>query len=319
MRILVLLDDQPGNRNQSLGVAERLAEEAGAALDTIEIRGTKLADLPSFALGAQLWGYDGESRRLLRQRREAPDAILATGRRLIPALRHLKKRFPEARSIYLMHPQTSLSEFDLVAIPDHDRPPVRPNVIATIGAAHRVRAERLRAEGEPYKDWDSPRIAVLVGGKAKGVSFLSRDWMRLGAQLTALMTRTHGSLLVTTSRRTGPQGAKILHRALPPGTMFHAWKAGGANPYNAMLGAADAVVVTGESMSMLSEACALGVPVFVFNPKLGVGRKHKRLQKTLIERGYLRKLTVEADLNWAPPAALDEAGRVATAIRQLLR
>lgn len=317
MRLLVLLDDQPGNRNQSLGVAERLVEEAGAVVETVHLRGNGLADLPSVMLGSGLWGYDRESRRRLRETRPAPEVILATGRRAIPALRYLKKRFPEARLIYLMHPQTDLAAFDLAAIPEHDHPPALPHVIATMGAAHRVRAERLRVEGERYRPSPSPRIAVLVGGNAKGVRFSMTDWTHLGGQIVAMAQHMHGSLLVTTSRRTGPQGTEILRQALPPGAVFHAWEPEGENPYNAMLGAADAVVVTGESMSMLSEACALGVPVFVFNPTQGVGAKHQRLQQALIQRGYLRNLTPEAALDWSPPAALDEAGRVAAAIQGL--
>ncbi len=319
MRILVLLDDKPGNRSQALGVAERLAESAGATLENLEIRGSRLADLPSFALGAHLWGYDGESRRLLRQRRDAPDVLIAAGRRLIPALRHLKARFPAARLVYLMHPKRRLKEFDLLAIPEHDRPRKRRNVLVTLGSVHRVRAEKLRAQGEAYASLPHPRIAVLVGGRAKGAHYKAADWMRLAAQLNALAARTGGRLLITTSRRTGEAATALLRDVLPSESVFHAWQPEGENPYFAMLGAADAVVATGESMSMLSEACALGVPVFVFNPERRLGRKHRRLQRRLIAQGYARALTDDAMLDWIPPAPLDEAGRVAEAILAMIR
>ena len=45
------------------------------------------------------------------------------------------------------------------------------------------------------------------------------------------------------------------------------WRSGAPdNPYWGYLALADAFVVTGDSISMLAEACATGKPVFVFDP-----------------------------------------------------
>ena len=50
------------------------------------------------------------------------------------------------------------------------------------------------------------------------------------------------------------------------------WDGTGQNPYGSMLALADAIVVTADSVNMLSEAVATGVPVLVFEPTGGAGR-----------------------------------------------
>ena len=52
---------------------------------------------------------------------------------------------------------------------------------------------------------------------------------------------------------------------------LHHWRAGdNDNPYFGILGLADKFIVTADSISMLSEACATGKPVYMFD--LGSGR-----------------------------------------------
>ena len=56
-----------------------------------------------------------------------------------------------------------------------------------------------------------------------------------------------------------------LCQALGDGAVVHRWKPNDAdNPYLAFLSLADAIVITGDSESMLAEATALGRPVYVF-------------------------------------------------------
>jgi hypothetical protein len=84
-----------------------------------------------------------------------------------------------------------------------------------------------------------------------------------------------------------------------------------------MLAWADAVVVTGDSVSMLSEALATAAPVFIADPG-GLGPRHRRLHESLLAAGQARMLG-DAPTPFARDA-LDETGRVAAAIvaRRLL-
>jgi mitochondrial fission protein ELM1 len=120
-----------------------------------------------------------------------------------------------------------------------------------------------------------------------------------------------GSVLATTSRRTGAPATEALSTALAerPHRLFR-WGEGGANPYAGFLAWADAVVVTGDSVSMLSEALATSVPVFVADPG-GLGPRHRRLRESLIRAGQARGLGE----GWFDRHPLDESARVAAAIR----
>ena len=59
-----------------------------------------------------------------------------------------------------------------------------------------------------------------------------------------------------------------------PAHLFRWTKGANDNPYFAFLGLADTIVVTGDSMSMLAEACATRKPVYIFD--LGEGERSMR-------------------------------------------
>jgi mitochondrial fission protein ELM1 len=69
-------------------------------------------------------------------------------------------------------------------------------------------------------------------------------------------------VLVVASRRTPPALVAAVRPLLEgvPGLLW-AGAADGANPYSGILGWADELVVTPDSVNMLSEACAVGCPV----------------------------------------------------------
>jgi mitochondrial fission protein ELM1 len=128
-----------------------------------------------------------------------------------------------------------------------------------------------------------------------------------------------GSVLATGSRRTGAPAEAAVAEALA-GTPhhLHRWGAGGAHPYAGMLAWADAVVVTGDSVSMLSEALATNVPVFIADPG-GLGARHHALHDSVYVAGQARPLSAAPAPFTREP--LDETGRVAAEItaRGLLR
>ena len=107
---------------------------------------------------------------------------------------------------------------------------------------------------------------MLVGADS-GMFQLDPDKAdRLAREADELAGELGGSLLVTTSRRTPPGIAARLDAALASPHFVYEWQAGASdNPYGAFLALADRLIVTGESMSMLAEACATRRPVYVFD------------------------------------------------------
>jgi hypothetical protein len=85
--------------------------------------------------------------------------------------------------------------------------------------------------------------------------------------LSVLARTESASLLVSTSRRTPKDFAATLVNALAMPSFVHHWNAGSTtNSYLAYLELADAFVVTGDSASMLAEACGSGRRVWFVDP-----------------------------------------------------
>jgi mitochondrial fission protein ELM1 len=167
--------------------------------------------------------------------------------------------------VQVQHPRMDPRRFDLVVVARHDELSGR-NVIVTRTALHRVSQTRLAEAAERWRErfaaLPRPLVAVLVGGSNGRFRLDTRAATGLARDLAAMMRRDRVGLVITPSRRTDPTAAQILVEALAPlGAWI--WDGRGENPYFAMLALADTIVVTGDSVSMISEAVATSAPVLL--------------------------------------------------------
>lgn len=284
-KIWVLTDDRMGNISQVLGVAEALDE----AYERKEIRYDAFVRLPNFLRGRTLLGVAAQSRTQLTA--PWPDLVIAAGRRLYPVARFIKKSSGnKTKIVQLMNPGAAgFSEADLIVLPMHDGYRGRAqNVMQTLGAPHRVTRDRLAQELEKWRSvfekYASPRVSVIVGGATKQAPFTIDMAERLASDVLFL---NPASILVTTSRRTPKEVVEVLKKRFPKEqTYFYEFGNEGENPYFGLLAWGTKIVVTGDSMSMCSEACASGVPVFIFAPPGTMGKKHMRFHQELVSSGY---------------------------------
>ena len=296
--------------NQCLGLAEAL--EIEPVVKRIRPR------FPWTWLPAQLWfaplaapSRDGDDAAP-----PWPDLLIATGRQTA-AISAAIGRLSHGRTftVQVQDPRIDARRFDLVVAPRHDRL-TGENVISTRGALHRVTPSRLAAEAErlapALENLPRPLVAVLIGGS-------NRQYRMTRAVATALaeglrgLARAHGAgLLVTPSRRTGNANESILRERLS-GLTALIWDGTGENPYFGYLGLADYIVVTSDSVSMVSEACATGKPVYVFDLD-GGSAKFRRFHEGLREDGVTRPFTGELE-QWAYEPLADTA-MVAAEIRR---
>jgi mitochondrial fission protein ELM1 len=129
---------------------------------------------------------------------------------------------------------------------------------------------------------------VIVGGATKKMPFTKQMAEQLAWQVLNL---NPASVLVTTSRRTPAEVVETLKQIFPKEkTYFYQYGDAGENPYFGLLAFANRLVVTGDSMSMCSEACATGVPVYIFAPKGSMGKKHTLFHSALYASGYATAL-----------------------------
>jgi len=294
--IWVLTDDRAGNVAQALGVAESL----GLPFSEKQIRYTAFGKLHNSLRAASRRGLVLWSRKRI-ELMPPPGLVIAAGRRTAPLARWFKRRFG-ANLVQLMDPGwPGRDQFDLIAAPLHDDLPDAFNVVHTLGSCHRASPERLAREAQTWRgrlpDLARPWTFLAVGGAAAGTPFGTAEAMLLAERMRTMP----GSLLVTTSRRTGAKVEALLRDNLQQAGYFLGWSEQGDNPYLGLLGLADRIVVTGDSMSMCSEACANGGPVFIFAPPSLRDAKFRALHAQLYERGYAKPLGSDTGLWRHPP------------------
>ena len=174
-------------------------------------------------------------------------------------------RRPELRVVHVQHPRMALDRFDLVVVNRHDQV-TGPNVIVTRTALHRATPARL---AEAAKVWrpvfahlPRPLVAVLVGGTNGRFRLDAPVAEVLAGSLAGMMERDRVGLMLTPSRRTDPAATAALRGRLEP-LGASVWDGTGENPYFGMLALADMIVVTIDSVSMVSEAAATEAPVML--------------------------------------------------------
>jgi mitochondrial fission protein ELM1 len=190
-------------------------------------------------------------------------------------------------------------------------------VLVTRGAVHRVTPAKL---AEAAAQWEPrlaavprPRLAVLIGGNNKVFRLDLATLATLGDRLAVLARAGHG-LLVTPSRRTGPEGERLLREKLA-GLPAFIWDGKGDNPYFGLLALADAIIATGDSVSMVSEAASTGKPLHVVHLP-GGSTKFRRFHQSFEKAGITRPFTGVLE-RWSY-ATVNDTARAAEAIRACL-
>jgi mitochondrial fission protein ELM1 len=251
-----------------------------------------------------------------------PDIAIASGRRTIAYLRQLRRASGgRTFTVYLKDPRIWWPVADLVWVPDHDG--LRgPNVIHTLTSPHRITPMRLAEAGANLPPaiaaLPRPRAALLLGGPSKHYAFTGDDIVRLTYQVAAL-AQSGVAIMATPSRRSPPALVEGI-RAVLKGKGGMMWDGKGDNPYLAMLAAADAFVVTADSVNMIGEACATGKPVMLFEPTARTGGAVERIQayvQALVASGAVRFF--QGRLESYAYEALDSTPVIAQAIAAAFR
>ena len=218
-----------------------------------------------------------------------PDILIATGRQTVALALAIKKASPSTLIVQIQNPTINLKCFDVVIAPAHDCLD-GDNVVSTSGALHSVTPKKLE-EGRVnfasrYSKLQKPLIGVLLGGMNKNFRFTAKNAEKLALLLKEAARNSGGSIIMTPSRRTQKANLQIIKRVLSD-QQVDIWDGSGSNPYFGILGHADAFVVTGDSVNMVSEAIATGKPVQIFQ-LTGGSKKFSYFHKNLEQQGKTR-------------------------------
>ena len=302
--VWVLHDGKPGMASQALG----LAEATGFPFVEKQLS----VNRPWAWLPPQLWlaplrvASEGD----VRLAPPWPDLVIGCGRHsAMPALAIRRASGGRTFAAQVQDPRIGRGKFDLLFVPEHDR--LRgPRVVVTRGAIHRVTPVRLTEQGRRFPGLAGlprPILGVLIGGANRSYRLGLDRLAAIAEAIAAILRAVGGSAVVTPSRRTGAAGLALLRQHLA-GLPAEIWDGTGDNPYYAYLAAADALLVTADSVSMVSEAAATGKPVHIIELE-GGDAKFARFHAAMREAGITRPFTGRIE-NWSysPPDDTERAG-----------
>jgi len=310
-RVVVITDGAAGNERQALALAAGLRVEP--VVHRIALRAPWRWIGPDFIRAAS---FSIPWRQWRSLRRPWPALAIGCGRQSAVLTRALREASGGATfAVQILDPRIDCSRYDVVIAPRHDGL-AAPNVIQTMGSLNPIDDAWLanaRAQFGTLEKLARPRTALLIGGPRRGLATDDAWFAALIAQVERWLARDGGTILVTTSRRTPPEWRERVRAAFRNGcTCFWGGAEDGPNPYAGYLGLADRIVVTPDSVNMLSEACATGAPVFTSLPKEAPA-KLAAFHAELVDQGWLHDIGEDpAQVRQPPP--LREIAAVASKV-----
>jgi mitochondrial fission protein ELM1 len=292
-RIWLLLGARAGDRAQVETLGAAVAAALGWSCSSKQIVANGFFRIPNLLLRGGLLSVDRTDSSPLAP--PWPDLVIGAGRRVVPVARWIRRQSGgTTRLVHIGRPWAPLSWFDLIVTTPQYQLPRRANVQRNVLPLSPLDPERLTSAAAHWKPvfdrLQRPWVAVLVGGEARPYRLDRATARRLAADADALAHAYEGSVLVATSPRTPPVIADTLDTSLTAPHQVHRWRPGGNNPYPALLALADRFLVTGDSASMLAEACAAAaarddhVHIFALperpDLRLRVARAMRRLAQT---------------------------------------
>jgi mitochondrial fission protein ELM1 len=277
INLWIVTEGIAGTENQCLAVAHQLGV-LNPIVKRISLRQPFDKLSPFLFKTAPQWAIQG-----IDWNEPAPDIIIASGRKSIPIV----LKYPSVFKVFIQNPKINTNHFDIVAAPMHDNLRGK-NVITTIAAPNLITPILLN---NAKKQFDLPqltgkKIAILIGGNSKTHTMPSHFAYSLFEKLLPYLESDDYSVMVTASRRTPPSiRAELQTLFSTKNCMF--WDGAGQNPYFGYLAAADYILVTEDSTSMLSDACSTGKPVYRI-PLSGGSSKFNMLYSALENRCGLK-------------------------------
>ncbi|KAK4482725.1 hypothetical protein RD792_009892 [Penstemon davidsonii] len=254
--------------------------------------------------------------------KDGPVLVVASGRDTISIASSIKRLASDnVFVVQIQHPRSHLDRFDLVITPQHDYYPLTPrakeqvprflqkwitpkeppdrHVVLTVGALHQVDSTALRSAANAWHDefapLPKPLLVVNIGGPTRYCRYSTDLAKQLTASLHNVLSSC-GSVRISFSRRTPAKVSRIILKELGNNPKIHIWDGEEPNPLMGHLAWGDAFIVTADSVSMLSESCSTGKPVYV----IGAERctwKFVEFHKKLRERGLVRPFTGLEDVS----------------------
>ena len=250
----VISDGTKGMENQSLAVAKLL----GYDYELINY------NPPYLLRKIPLSGKFLLTSKILKElnQKPLPKFVITTGKRMAGISIAIRSFFKnKIKTIHIQNPKISRNQFDLLLIPEHDAITGK-NIIQTKGALSFFLNQEI--QNKKNLTTEKPIIFLMVGGRNKRYNPKSIDYYDLGIKAVKASNLLNAKLIISTSRRTGIKAEKILKSIFSKKLNdFKFYTFNSKNPYPNILQKAQYLIVTSDSVSMVSEMATISTPLFV--------------------------------------------------------
>jgi mitochondrial fission protein ELM1 len=256
-RIWLLCGRKAGDNGQLEAVAAAVERSRVCSVERVDLDFVGHELLVTLLLGPSLRGLKAPLRARIAP--PWPDVVLSAGRRNEPVARWIGRASGgRTRVVHVGRPWADPRRYDLVVTsPQYFLEPGRHGNVLTLP---------LPPVATPRSAPGTGPLLLLLGGDSGSKQVDAGFVLHTLEAAQALARRRHTALRVTTSPRT-PLAAEAAaaERSAALGAEFHGWHDAGdaPNPYREWLADAGGVVVTADSMSMIAEAAALAVPLWI--------------------------------------------------------
>ena len=210
-----------------------------------------------------------------------------------------------AKSISILTPGLlSKERFNVVVLPQHDMPKTlkKARLIVPKVSPNLINAAYLKEQSEGLCRYYShlkgnvrTKFGVLIGGDTSGVKFDEKQIYVLVDQIKEAVLHYNADILITTSRRTPAMIEQIIMKEFKSfercSLCIIANQRNIPEAVGGILGLSDLVIVSGESISMVSEALSSGRRTIVFSPHGQYGEKPRDKYEDFVlklnDQGYL--------------------------------
>jgi len=260
-KVWAISSDRSGEASQICGLADRLGE----SWERKDLEYKPLAAALGLARRVSCAGTTTELTG------PWPRVVISAGLKNEPICRWIRKASGGfTRIVHLGRTWAPTSEFDLVVTTPQYRVPSAPNVVQNPLTVHGITEAKLAAARcqwqQQFASYPRPLVGVLLGGRSGPYEFNDRTAQEISRELNGFNAEAGGTFLITTSARTPAGFVDLLRDHLQGDHYFYEYTRGDPNnPYLGILAVADRLIVTGDSIAMLSEAISTGKPVHIAN------------------------------------------------------
>ena len=197
-----------------------------------------------------------------------PKVIISCGKNTAYTANLLKRKLKKKIiSIFIQKPPINIKKFNIVITPKHDQC-FGENVITTNGALTKINKsyiKKIKNKKRIPLILRKKNLVVLIGGSSMHHKMTSKTLKEIKNKLVITSKKYKYKILIFFSRRTGKYNENYLRSNLTDKKFIFISPNSKKIIYLEALSCTMAIIVSSDSVSMVSEACSTGKSVYLFN------------------------------------------------------